>query len=351
MATEEHKYLADVIKNTHATLREEAQNFGAEIAWKRHISRKDVLQKYAFSMQKLATTYWMENNLNSKNFTYSRIEWIKSQCEEYFLNGGKEKYNVREEDIKLKIDANLERTEVRINCSLEQKKDDGMLNCSDNNVQKSSDKISLLDVGSCYNPFGSLDMFEVTAIDLNGISDKVLRCDFLNVQIGEGKLLSKDEDEVLQLPKDSFYVVVFSLFLEYLPCPKQRYLCCKKAYDLLKTAGILFIVSPDSKHVNANAKIMKSWRYVLSKLGFMRIKYEKMRHMHCVIFRKCISKDVASRWANLQTFPEDDILYLDDTSIYIPQDFRSVPNEIKEEEKAEYDAGEVSSMFNELPFE
>ena len=44
MATEEHKYLANIIKNTHATLRQEAQNYGPEIAWKRHTCRKDILQ-------------------------------------------------------------------------------------------------------------------------------------------------------------------------------------------------------------------------------------------------------------------------------------------------------------------
>lgn len=44
MATEEHKYLAAIVKTTHATLREEARNYGPEIAWERHVSRKDVLQ-------------------------------------------------------------------------------------------------------------------------------------------------------------------------------------------------------------------------------------------------------------------------------------------------------------------
>lgn len=44
MATEEQKYLSDIIKNTHATLRQEAQNCGPEIAWERHIRRKDILQ-------------------------------------------------------------------------------------------------------------------------------------------------------------------------------------------------------------------------------------------------------------------------------------------------------------------
>lgn len=350
MAKEEHKYLSDVIKNVHATLREEAKNYGPEIAWKRHISQKDILQKYASSMQKLATTHWVENNLNTKSSTYSRIEWIKSQCEEYFLNGEKQKYDAREDDIKLKIDANFVTTEVPEDNTNTTPKKDQLSECYDRNTEK-IDKICLLDVGSCYNPFGDIDMFNVTAIDLNGLPDKVLRCDFLNVQIGEGEILSDDEQEILQLRKSSFHVIVFSLFLEYLPCPKQRYLCCEKAYELLKNSGILFIISPDSKHVGANARIMKSWRYVLSKLGFMRIKYEKLRHIHCVIFRKCVFADVARRWANLQKLPDNDPLYANVTSIYIPQDFRSESNKDKKLDNCEYDPEELTSLFSELPFE
>ncbi|XP_034174147.2 S-adenosylmethionine sensor upstream of TORC1 isoform X1 [Osmia lignaria lignaria] len=353
MATEEHKYLAGVIKKTHATLRKEAQDHGPEIAWNRHITRKDVLQEYAHSMQKLATTYWMKNNLNTESSTHSRIEWIKFQCQEYFLNGGSEKYNNREESIRIKINTNnLESTEVPIhyNSSIENK-ESPIPKYLDNNTDFFAQKIALLDVGSCYNPFGSFNIFEVTAIDLYGIPDKVLGCDFLNVHIGKEKILSDNKEEVLLLPQNSFNVVVFSLFLEYLPCPKQRYICCKKAYDLLQVGGILFIITPDSKHVHANAKLMKSWRYVLSKLGFMRIKYEKLRHMHCIVFRKCIFKDVATRWANLQNLSSDDPLYFDSTAIYIPQDFRNESDEIKHQEQEEYDSDEITSMFGELPFD
>ncbi|XP_017885623.1 S-adenosylmethionine sensor upstream of mTORC1-like, partial [Ceratina calcarata] len=306
--------------------------------------------KYASSMQKLATTYWVENNLNTKSSTYSRIEWIKSHCEEYFLNGEKQKYDTREDDIKSKIDASFVTTVPEdYNTNAAYKKDQ-LPKCYDKNTEK-TDKICFLDVGSCYNPFGDTDMFDVTAIDLNGLPDRVLCCDFLNVQIGEEQILSDDKQEILQLSKNSFHVIVFSLFLEYLPCPKQRYLCCKKAYELLRDSGILFIISPDSKHVGANAKIMKSWRYVLSKLGFMRIKYEKLRHIHCVIFRKCVFVDVAIRWANLQKLPDDDPLYANDTSIYIPQDFRNESNEDKEQDNHKYDREELTFMFNELPFE
>lgn len=69
MATEEHKYLADIIKNTHATLREEAQNYGPEIAWKRHTSRKDILQVRVYlseieMMEKISIlSKYRQNNL------------------------------------------------------------------------------------------------------------------------------------------------------------------------------------------------------------------------------------------------------------------------------------------------
>lgn len=44
MATEEHKRLADIVKGTHALLRAECQQYGAEVAWERHMARNDVLQ-------------------------------------------------------------------------------------------------------------------------------------------------------------------------------------------------------------------------------------------------------------------------------------------------------------------
>ncbi|XP_076622889.1 S-adenosylmethionine sensor upstream of TORC1 [Colletes latitarsis] len=270
---------------------------------------------------------------------------------DYFLNGGRQKYDEREDNIKRKMSTNYVETELVTNCNCNVRNEKIDVLQFDNILEKSTKKLMLLDVGSCYNPFGNLNMFEVTAIDLNGIPDKVLHCDFLNVHIGKENLFSNDKQSILQLAESSYDVVVFSLFLEYLPCPKQRYICCKKAYDLLQFRGILFIISPDSKHVNANAKLMKSWRYVLSKLGFMRIKYEKLRHVHCMIFRKSVFKCVASRWANLQALPANDPLYQTSTAIYIPQDFRNVSSEVKQDGKEGYNTDEMISMFNELPFD
>lgn len=92
------------------------------------------------------------------------------------------------------------------------------------------DKILLLDVGSCYNPFKLFDKFHVTAIDIAPATDEVYECDFLNVTIGESTEISQLHDvqsqSVQQLGKNSYHVIVFSLLLEYLPTSDQRLKCC-----------------------------------------------------------------------------------------------------------------------------
>lgn len=300
-------------------------------------------QKYATSMQKLATTYWVGNN--SKNGTYCRMEWIRTQCKEYFLNGGKEKYDKRERDINSKMTVKKPDDENRTFDS-----DD--IRIEDRLESSYERRISVLDVGSCYNPLSVDETFDVTAIDLIPAIEGIFRCDFLNVAIGREKILSRDAREIHQLPARSFDAAVFSLLLEYLPCPKQRYICCRNAYDVLKIGGLLIIVSPDSKHVGANARLMKSWRYTLSRLGFMRIKYEKLRHLHCLTFRKCACKDVATRWCELQRFSEDDKRYMSETEIFIPQDFQAVIcPEGGQGKSDEYDETDLANIFSQLPFD
>lgn len=300
-----------------------------------------ILQRYAASMQKLATECWADNNLNSRNGTYCRMEWIKTQCKQYFLNGGEEKYDKREQEIRTKL------IPGKTDESRETDQKSTRVGDSQNFHER---RISILDVGSCYNPLSVDDAFDVTAIDLTPATG-VFRCDFLNVAIGKENISSmSDLGEIHQLSENSFDAVVFSLLLEYLPCPKQRYICCGKAYNVLRSGGILVIASPDSKHVGANAKLMRSWRYALSKLGFMRIKYEKLRHVHCLAFRKCRCKEVAMRWANLQRFPENDNKYISETEIFIPQDFQTHCSHEKQEESDKYDEHDLANVFSELPF-
>ena len=95
---------------------------------------------------------------------------------------------------------------------------------------------------------------------------------------------------VISFKLSSFYVVTFSLLLEYLPSSFQRWAACKKACSVLKDEGLLVIITPDSKAAHANSKVMKSWRTALSFLGMERIAYEKLLHVHCMAFRKSKAK-------------------------------------------------------------
>lgn len=300
-------------------------------------------------MKRLATKCWADNNTNSKNGTYCRMEWIKNQCKEYFLKGGKAKYDKKEHDISIKLLGHTITDQTLTICENVDSHIESVLEDFHNQ------RISILDVGSCYNPLSVENAFDVTAIDLTPIPGEVFQCDFLNVVVGKEKVFSENKREIYQLPTNSFDAVIFSLFLGYLPCPKQRYLCCKNAYDVLKYGGILIIVSPDSKHVGANAKLIKSWRYTLSKLGFMRIKYEKLRHMHCLAFKKCKNKNAAARWADMQCFSENNMKYISNTEIFIPQDFGRVYFEEKQEKiecnEIKYDETDLVNIFSEMPFD
>nr|XP_045592865.1 S-adenosylmethionine sensor upstream of mTORC1-like [Procambarus clarkii] len=143
----------------------------------------------------------------------------------------------------------------------------------------------------------------------------------------------------------SYDVVVFCLLLEYIPSPKQRFLCCQKAYDLLKPNGILCIITPDSKHQNANVHLYKLWKITLGFLGFARTKYEKLTHFHGMVFRKGLCKGAweldatreLSLMKNTNVKKKFDGIDHDKVSseMYIPQDFQELSDseEVPEDER------------------
>lgn len=90
----------------------------------------------------------------------------------------------------------------------------------------------------------------------------------------------------LTFQEQSFDVVVFCLLLSYFPHPAQRLKCCLNAHKILRTHGLLLIVTPDSSHQNRHAVLMKQWKSAIEGLGFNRWKYEKKQHLHCMAFRK-----------------------------------------------------------------
>lgn len=66
MATEEHKRLADIVKGTHALLRAECHQYGAEVAWERHMARNDILQV------RLCAAYKIKFYICQMNFKFYR---------------------------------------------------------------------------------------------------------------------------------------------------------------------------------------------------------------------------------------------------------------------------------------
>ncbi|CAB3364913.1 Hypothetical predicted protein [Cloeon dipterum] len=197
MASQEHLKLSSFIKEVHHTLRVDAATYGFEAAWSKHCKDLETLKEYAQNMAALAQEHWEQNS--KTDFAESRIQWAHSQCLDYYLGGGLRKAD--EEETK-KMSTLLKSPLYSIGEEIS---------------ELSSGKIKLLDVGSCYNPFASFDIYEVEAIDIAPGERNVKKCDFLNVNISQDKQLEIDS-ELNHLEEQSFDVVVFSLLLEYFPC-------------------------------------------------------------------------------------------------------------------------------------
>lgn len=323
MATEKHKELSTFIKSVHQKLRLESHKQGTDEAWATHCKQQELLKKYARSMMHLATEYWDSNNRGSEK---CRVQWVISQSEEYFLKTGQHKAEQWENNMNNKLF--------------------GITLLPESNNNKELNLLNVLDVGSCYNPFKVCPFFNVLAVDLEPATTDVLQCDFLSVETVSSICDNTGTaSPCKQLSENSFEIVVFSLLLEYLPSSEQRYLCCAKAYRLLKVSGLLFILTPDSKHESANSKVMKSWRLALASVGYWRICYKKLKHLHCMIFRKCknpvIPRHLLAKYMNC--FPEK--------CLYIPQDFYEYTDKCEEEEKQRDDTDNkvIASCFTELP--
>ncbi|KAF6018186.1 C7orf60 [Bugula neritina] len=181
-------------------------------------------------------------------------------------------------------------------------------------------EIRVLDVGSCYAPFLKFEHFNCLSIDLCPACEDVRQCDFLNVSAHhteshgssvQAALLSEDKRSVTSLPLGWFHGIVFSLLLEYLPSPKQRWTCCVKAHQLLQVNSVLVIITPDSNRQHRRAQQMKDWKMAIETIGFKRCVYQKLDHIHCMAFRKTQHREDYSKVTDMSTH------------LYIPQDFNT----------------------------
>ena len=309
----EDRKLAEVIKGTHAKLREQIQSIEKgsltnkcdqeDNIWNKHadIRMSENLDKYANSgksiqvcyseaMKKLADKHWNDNIENRKNEIEKscRIEWLKKHIDKY-RKGDQHKF--------------LQRLLKRKYFDKLEKSGESLSKCSKIDLNITSPKnesYDILDVGSCYNPL--LDQFKdedvnVTAIDLSPSTKSVLKCDFLRVPINKLDQISvtttseNEIDSVVCLKENGFDVVIFCLLLEYLPSPRLRYKACLRAKRLLKTNGLLLIVTPDSSRNHAKNELqMKSWRLACANMGMLRIYIENQKHLRFLGFVKVDQK-------------------------------------------------------------
>ncbi|XP_030222866.1 S-adenosylmethionine sensor upstream of mTORC1 isoform X1 [Gadus morhua] len=305
----EQEKLSGVVKNVHRKLRRKYKEVGDfEKIWREHCEDERTLSEYALAMKNLADHHWA-----NKCEGEGRIEWCRRVCQEYFLDGGMKRMLEKDEK-----NARLAAVQAAVSLSAQPS---APLPSS----VPHRGKMRLLDVGSCFNPFLEFDEFLTVGIDIVPAVESVYKCDFLNLQLQQPLELAGDAVEAFlrllrspidALPAQLFHVVVFSLLLSYFPSPYQRWICCKKAHELLALHGLLLIITPDSSHQNRHALMMRSWRVAVESLGFRRCKYVKFAHMHLLAFRKvslATSSDLVS-----QNYPE---------MLYIPQDFNAATDE------------------------
>ncbi|XP_061898733.1 S-adenosylmethionine sensor upstream of mTORC1 [Entelurus aequoreus] len=333
----EQEKLSGVVKNVHRKLRRKYREVGDfDKIWREHCKDEQTLSEYALAMKNLADNHWAVNCEGQ-----GRIDWCRSVCQEYFLDGGMKRMLEKDEK-----SASFSLSTGLTAASASAQPPDAVLS-----PLTQVGKMRLLDVGSCFNPFMKFDEFLTVGIDIVPAVESVYKCDFLNLQLQRPLQLAGDSVEAFlrqlhnpidALPAQLFHVVVFSLLLSYFPSPYQRWICCKKAHELLELHGLLLIITPDSSHQNRHALMMRSWRVAVESLGFKRYKYVKYSHMHLIAFRKvslATTSDLVSR-----NYPE---------MLYIPQDFHSNEEEegtdVPSQARSDFEDDQVAWGFTELP--
>ncbi|KAJ8302342.1 hypothetical protein KUTeg_021329 [Tegillarca granosa] len=308
---EEHLRLAGIVKGVHADLRKKYKknSDGFNEVWEEHCQNTPKLVEYADAMHRLATDHWGK-------LPETRIDWCRDTTLEYFIHGGLKK--VLEKDKRREAIQSL-KSGIRDGGLVNSHEHSDILNNRDNKKMSKS-------------------------------LESVYHCDFLHLETTEPLQIAIDsfdtflkslKSPVERLPKDSFHVVVFSLLLEYFPSPYQRWICCQKAYELLMINGLLLIVTPDSHQQHRNASMMKSWKIAIESLGFIRWRYIKLEHLHCMAFRKIFN-------------PGEQSLFLSGITpdmLYIPQDFHDITDDMDSIQKIQFERSDefFVETINELP--
>ncbi|KAK7070850.1 hypothetical protein SK128_017180 [Halocaridina rubra] len=373
----EGKRLAEIVKDTHKRLRKRYKQGEDEIQlWKDHTLHENELQKYASAMHELATTHWQAN----QQMNTSRVSWVYSAIKQYFYEGELQRITEKEErkmkHLNLEADyhdntfryknpskirvldvgscynpfsvySDLEVTAIDLCPAMEsvmqcdfltlqvntRTKHDFLGNGTDNLTP--SDKLDVPQEKILAGPGSEQDFLINDTEKCRNLEENAkihTKCTEKGIVLGENPESPHSRVFVSELEGSSFDVVIFCLLLEYIPSPNQRFQCCRKAYNLLKPNGILCIITPDSKHQNANVHIYKLWKITLAYLGFSRVKYEKKTHFHGMVFRKGLCKKAwqldaekeiqAIKKTHIKSKYESIDYEKVSTNVYIPQDFQ-----------------------------
>lgn len=284
MASAEQRALAEDVKAVHRKLREQLLE-GAEVeeVWKKHIQDQETLDKYSESMKLLATSYWESSGEES------RVQWVKSQVEHFFWGDGVEREAQKDQKRLWRSKGNateegaIKKATSYEDCNLE---DETLGEGNRKYAEKAP--LRVLDVGSCYNPFGELEGWQVLPVDIAPATPGVKLCDFLSVELA-AETATKEcnrRTEVKSVERGGYHVVIFCLLLEYLPSSALRLQAVEKAIGALKEGGLLCIVTPDSCHQARNSEQLSSWKFGLGLLGLSKVTYTKAKHFHGLVYRK-----------------------------------------------------------------
>ena len=287
--------------------------------WIENVTNDETLEIYASSAELMGSKDWM----------IAGTEWMKNISLNFYYNKlGIKYYN--------KIIKTLQ------NNSKSNNNNDNNNNCNDSYRQNpmtclkaTDEKIKLLDIGSCFNPFKEFNEFEVTAVDLCPSNDSVHKCDFLDIIVTENIDLTLNINNSYKngfmkyFPINSFDVCVMSLVLSYLPCPKQRLLMIKNARKTLiyenNKMGLLLIYEKCSiLHNNYYYTLfLKHWKQQICLLGFELLKYERViinsHKSHAFSF---VTTNIQSTNTNtIET--NENALVNEENGLWIKQDFKN----------------------------
>lgn len=286
MSNEDHKNVANNIKTIHKRLRDLSKQIGYKKAWELHMKDEETRESYAKSMKELAKVHWSKNQSSD-----DRIKWTIDYCETYFTQELGKWYQKELRTLEFLQIEGAEVPEMQV-----------------------TDQLETLDVGSSGNFFKDCKRFKILPIDISPSDSSVYSCDFTSVDLKDSLEIGENQ-KILKLPKNFYHIVIFCLLLEYLPSSEMRVKCCEKAYEVLKSQGILIIITPDSNHETKNSKLIKYWRWTLAQIGFQRVKWTKLKNLTCLAFRKSIHPEIPLQWSR-----HHQESYMTKLQIEIPQD-------------------------------